>query len=50
VSDSLFTKLVVTVIMFVVFAAWLSLERYEPPDCGIHCPTDLSASRKPARH
>jgi hypothetical protein len=45
-SDSSLARLVVTVIVLISFAVWRSSERAQRPDCGINCPTDISASRK----
>jgi hypothetical protein len=45
-SDSSLARLVVTVIILISFAVWRSSERAQRPDCGINCPTDISASRK----
>jgi hypothetical protein len=46
VNDSTLARLVVTVIILISFAIWRSSERAQRPDCGINCPTDISASRK----
>ena len=45
-NDSSLAKLVVTVILLISFALWRAAERAERPDCGVNCPTDISASRK----
>jgi hypothetical protein len=45
-SDSLLTRLVVTVVVIISFTLWLSSERNRAPGCRNDCPTDISASRK----
>jgi hypothetical protein len=45
-SDSILAKLVVTVIVLIGFAIWLTSEKHQPPGCQNNCPTDISASRK----
>jgi hypothetical protein len=45
-NDSALAKLVVTMILLISFAVWRSSERAQRPDCGVNCPTDISASRK----
>lgn len=45
-SESTLARLVVTVILLISFAVWRSSERAERPNCGVNCPTDISASRK----
>ena len=45
-NDSALAKLVVTVILLITLAVWRSSERAQRPDCGVNCPTDISASRK----
>jgi hypothetical protein len=43
-SDSLLTRLVVTVVVIICFALWLSSERHQAPGCKNDCPTDISAA------
>jgi hypothetical protein len=44
-SNSLLTKLIVTVIILIAFWVGMTLDRH-PSDCLNDCPTDLSASRR----
>jgi hypothetical protein len=46
VSDGILSKVVVTIIVCIGFAVWLSSDREERPGCGVHCPTDFSANRR----
>ncbi|WP_157676627.1 hypothetical protein [Afipia sp. GAS231] len=45
-NDGALAKLVVTVVLLITLVVWRSSERAQRPDCGVDCPTDISASRK----
>jgi len=42
-------KLTVSVIVLVALLVWRVADRKKSIDCGVNCPTDVSAIRKPAR-
>jgi hypothetical protein len=44
-SNSVLTKLIVTVIILIAFWVGMTLDRH-PSDCGTNCPTDISSSRR----
>ncbi|MGY4479385.1 hypothetical protein [Bradyrhizobium sp. USDA 3364] len=42
-------KLTVTIIVLVALLVWRVADQKKSIECGTNCPTDLSASRKPAQ-
>jgi hypothetical protein len=44
-SNSILTKLIVTVIILIAFWVGMTFDRH-PSDCLTNCPTDISSSRR----